>query len=131
MHLSLVLDTPSEPEPDPPPVLHGPPTPSHLIKDGHPTSLYVHTYRPKLIDMRLRFRDEQLHAVGLLGAAKEWSMLHTSHRLALLLLAGIDGELDDLMHKAWREIPHAERIAIASAARTLKRTFAPIRCLTA
>ena len=58
MHLSLVPDTPSEPEPDPPPVLHGPPTPSHLIKDGHPTSLYVHTYRPKLIDMRLRFRDE-------------------------------------------------------------------------
>lgn len=96
-----------------------------------PSPLYLSTYKAKLAEMRSRFAQADTLADGLLGAEREWGLLHSSHRLALLLLAGVDGDISQLAQRAWRELPNAERLAIASAARTLKRSLAPLHCLTA
>ena len=55
--------------------------------------------------------------------SREWARLSVEHRMALLLLAGIDGELSMLAQRAWREMPGPERDAIKAEARRMKSAF--------
>lgn len=51
--------------------------------------------------------------------SREWSAMQLTHRMAVMLLAGIDGELSDLSRRAWREFTPAERLAVQVAIRSL------------
>ena len=60
----------------------------------------------------------------------EWTRLEQGHKMALLLLAGIDGDLAALSHRAWRELPEPERQAIKSEARAMKKSFGAVSALS-
>ena len=55
--------------------------------------------------------------------SREWSGLSVGHRMAMLLLAGVDGDLADLATRDWRELPGPEREAIKSEVRAAKAAF--------
>ena len=58
--------------------------------------------------------------------SKEWAALEVGHRMALLLLSGIDGDIGELSERDWREIPHVEQQAIRVEVRAAKKAFAAI-----
>ena len=62
--------------------------------------------------------------------ALEWRRLDQGHRMALLLLAGIDGDLSVLSLREWRELPEPERQAIKDQVRHAKRAFAAVAALS-
>ncbi|MDR0204395.1 MAG: hypothetical protein LBJ40_19820 [Delftia acidovorans] len=62
--------------------------------------------------------------------AREWSGLHIGTRMAALLLAGIEGEMEELALREWRELPPPERTAIKAQIRYLADDMAGLRSLT-
>lgn len=62
--------------------------------------------------------------------AREWSGLHVGTRMAALLLAGIEGEMEELALREWRELPPPERAAIKAQVRYLADEMAGLRSLT-
>lgn len=52
---------------------------------------------------------------------QEWFALPEDLRMAILLLARIDGDLQALAHRDWRETPPPERAAIKAVSRSVKR----------
>lgn len=62
--------------------------------------------------------------------ALEWARLDQGHRMAMLLLAGIDGDLSALSLRAWRELPEPERQAIKAQVRQAKRAFSAVAALS-
>lgn len=62
--------------------------------------------------------------------SREWARLEHGLRMSLLLLAGVDGELTDLSHRDWRELPEAERMAIKREARAARQGFQALHALT-
>lgn len=52
---------------------------------------------------------------------QEWFSLPMDLRMAILLLAGVDGDLQALANRDWRETPPPERAAIKTASRAIKR----------
>jgi hypothetical protein len=63
------------------------------------------------------------------AAAREWAGLLHEHRMALLMLAGIDGDLGDLGERSWLEIAEDERVRIRAAARSLQKDVRPLAAL--
>lgn len=69
------------------------------------------------IKAQLRDRAEQIRA-DILGRQKvdartrEWASILLEYRMALLLLAGVDGDLQALARKAWGEFTDDEKIAL-------------------
>ena len=61
--------------------------------------------------------------------SKEWSHIGHEQRVMLMMLAGIDGDLDALAARAWREFTPPERSAIKSEVRTAKRAFVRLSAL--
>lgn len=55
--------------------------------------------------------------------SREWALMLVEHRMAILMLAGIDGELGALARKAWVEFTPDERGAIQVAVRSLARSL--------
>lgn len=62
--------------------------------------------------------------------AREWSTLHISIRMSVLLLAGIEGELEELGRREWRELPPPERNAIKAQIRYMADEMAKLHSLT-
>ncbi|ATH13808.1 hypothetical protein CHL79_15940 [Delftia acidovorans] len=62
--------------------------------------------------------------------AREWTSLHISTRMTAVLLAGIEGEMEELAHREWRELPPPERTAIKAQLRYLADELAGLRSLT-
>lgn len=60
--------------------------------------------------------------------SREWSMLHGEHRMALMMLAGLDGDLGVLASKGWQEFTLGERGSIQVALRSL---YAGLKVATA
>ena len=59
---------------------------------------------------------------GISAAAIEWVSLPLELRMALLLLAGVDGDLSSLGRRAWGEFTPPERAAVQVATRgTIKQ----------
>ena len=52
---------------------------------------------------------------------QEWFGLPEDLRMAILLLAQVNGNLQDLIQRDWRETPPPERAAIKAATRSIKR----------
>ena len=62
--------------------------------------------------------------------SREWARLAETHRMALMLLAGVDGDLGVLAQRHWRELPEPERIALKAEARFARREFSRLHALT-
>lgn len=62
--------------------------------------------------------------------AMEWAALPVNVRMCALLLAGIEGNLEELGLREWRELPPPERAAIKAEIRHLADAMAPLRSLT-
>lgn len=62
--------------------------------------------------------------------AMEWAALPVNVRMCALLLAGIEGDLEELGLREWRELPPPERAAIKAEVRHLADAMAPLRSLT-
>lgn len=60
----------------------------------------------------------------------EWSRMDQGLRMAMLLLAGVDGDLVALSHRAWRELPEPERQAIKAQIRHAKRSLSAVSALS-
>ena len=62
--------------------------------------------------------------------SREWAGLETGHKMAMLLLAGIDGDLVELSGRAWRELPVTEREIIKVEVRSAKAAFSRLMALS-
>lgn len=62
--------------------------------------------------------------------AREWAALPVNVRMCALLLAGIEGDLEELGLREWRELPPPERAAVKAEIRHLADAMAPLRSLT-
>lgn len=120
-----------------------------LQADDAPAPEYRPEYRPvdppalpeayqrlSVRDCRIRLRDLQREAAqrasnGRSGSAesREWAGLASHYRMALVLLAGIDGEIEELALRDWREMPPPERDAIRRQIRALRSCLLPLRAL--
>ena len=60
----------------------------------------------------------------------EWAKLDLGHRMAMMLLAGVDGDLGELAQRAWRELPPTEREAIKAEVRAAKAAFSRLMALS-
>ena len=87
-------------------------------------------------DCRIRLRQLQREAAQRAGngryasaESREWTCLASHHRMALVLLAGIDGEIEELALRDWREMPPPERDAIRRQVRALRTSLLPLRAL--
>jgi len=78
-----------------------------------------------------RLGDLRQHRDGRCGSAesREWAGLASHYRMALVLLAGIDGEIEELALRDWREMPPPERDAIRRQIRALRSCLLPLRAL--
>ncbi|WEM00707.1 hypothetical protein [Delftia tsuruhatensis] len=120
-----------------------------LQADDAPAPEYRPEYRPvdppalpeayqrlSVRDCRTRLRELQREAAqrasnGRSGSAesREWAGLASHYRMALVLLAGIDGEIEELALRDWREMPPPERDAIRRQIRALRTCLLPLRAL--
>lgn len=104
-----------------------PAAPKHLKKPV--TSLTVPESRERL---RL-LRDGLLHKASggmwMDGESREWARISHEHRMMVMMLAGISGDLDALAARAWREFTPAERAAVKGEMRAVKRTFSAVAAL--
>jgi hypothetical protein len=62
--------------------------------------------------------------------SREWARMSVTHRMALMLLAGVDGDLGALAQRSWRELPEPERLALKAEARFARHEFARLHALT-
>lgn len=62
--------------------------------------------------------------------SREWAGLETGHKMAMLLLAGVDGELVELASRDWRELPAPERDTIKREVRSAKAAFSRLMALS-
>ena len=60
----------------------------------------------------------------------EWFALPHAHRMAVMLLAGIDGELATLARRSWPEFSDPEKVAVQVAIRSLRESLAGCHSLT-
>lgn len=60
----------------------------------------------------------------------EWRKLDLGHKMAMLLLAGVDGDLVTLADRDWRELPKVERDAIKAEVRAAKLAFSRVVALS-
>lgn len=124
-----------------------------LQADGAPAPEYQPEYQPEyrpvdppalpeayqrlsVRDCRIRLRELQREAAqrasnGRSGSAesREWAGLASHYRMALVLLSGIDGEIEELALRDWREMPPPERDAIRRQIRALRTCLLPLRAL--
>lgn len=63
------------------------------------------------------------------AASKEWAGVSQDHRVFIMLLAGMDGDLDVLAGRAWREFTPPEREAISAQIRSTRRAFSHVTAL--
>jgi len=79
-------------------------------------------------------RDEYTHIAtrGRMSDSEsvEWRALDLGHRMSMLLLAGVDGDLVALADRDWRELPATERDAIKREVRAAKAAFSRLVALS-
>ena len=63
------------------------------------------------------------------AGALEWSRQEHVHRMAFLLLAGVDGELSELAGRAWLELPNPEREAVRLQIRSMRKAMQSVYVL--
>ncbi|WP_284336738.1 hypothetical protein [Comamonas sp. NoAH] len=101
--------------------------PKHLNKPAE--SLTVPEARERLRILRDRLLQKASAGRWHDAESKEWSHIGHEQRVMLMMLAGIDGDLDALAARAWREFTPPERAAIKSEIRAARRTFSRVAAL--
>lgn len=104
-----------------------PAKPKHAGKAA--TSLTVLEIRERLKDQRDVLVRKASFGVWFDGESREWARVGHEHRMMVMMLAGIGGDLDTLASRAWREFTPAERDAVKSEMRAAKRTFSSVAAL--
>lgn len=85
--------------------------------------------KAKLAALRDDIVDRQSRGRFICAESQEWAKLEMGHKMALLLLSGIDGDIGDLAERDWREIPYPEQQAIRIEVRAVKRAFAAVAAI--
>lgn len=93
------------------------------------TSLTVPEIRERLKDQRDGLLRKASLGMWFDGESREWARIGHEHRMMVMMLAGISGDLDVLASRAWREFTPAERDAVKSEMRAAKRTFSAVAAL--
>src|SRR5256885_13698789 len=108
------------------------PAPEYRPED--PPALPEAYQRLSVQDCRIRLRELQREAAqrcanGRCGSAesREWAGLASHYRMALVLLAGIDGEIEELAPRDWRGKAPPGRHAIPPQIRAPRRCPPPPR----
>lgn len=83
----------------------------------------VQHHRQRLRDIADKIRAERAGRESLCRRAAEWLAMPAMHRMAVLLLAGIDGDLAKLSRRSWAEFTTPEKIAVQVAIRSLKTSL--------
>ena len=104
-----------------------PPKPKHLGKPA--ASLSVPEARERLRTLRDGLLQKASGGVWMDGESREWARISHEHRMMVMMLAGISGDLDALAARAWREFTPAERAAVKGEMRAAKRTFSAVAAL--
>lgn len=104
-----------------------PPKPKHLGKPA--ASLSVPEARERLRTLRDELLQKASGGVWMDGESREWARVSHEHRMMVMMLAGISGDLDALAARAWREFTPAERAAVKGEMRAAKRTFSAVAAL--
>lgn len=104
-----------------------PAKPKHTGKAA--TSLTVPELRERLKAQRDALLVKASHGVWFDGESREWARIGHEHRVMVMMLAGIDGDLQMLATRAWREFAPAERAAVKTELRAAKRTFSAVAAL--
>lgn len=98
--------------------------------EGKPVDkLTVPELRERLRTQRNELLVKASHGVWFDGESREWAGIGHEHRMMVMMLAGISGDLDALASRAWREFAPAERDAVKSEMRAAKRTFSAVAAL--
>lgn len=87
------------------------------------------SYRRLFGDLRSEFVHLSSRGRWSDAESREWAALSEAHRMVLLLLGDIDGDLAALARRAWLEIPDPERQEIKAQARYLRQAFGRIYSL--
>ena len=82
-------------------------------------AICVPSIRQSLRDVADKIRAEKLAMLGRCLRSIEWGNVPMAHRMGVLLMAGIDGDLSDLSRKAWPEFAPMEQESITVAIRSL------------
>lgn len=91
----------------------------------------VQTERAKLREMVDKIRGDLERKAGRCLRSVEWGGVPLAHRMAVLLMAGIDGDLQDLARKAWAEFTPAEKNSVGVAMRSLHASLHACNALRA
>jgi hypothetical protein len=75
--------------------------------------------RQKLREIADKARAEIQQRAGRCLRGIEWGNIPLAHRMAVLLMAGVDGDLQELARKSWPEFTPGERESIAVAIRSM------------
>lgn len=106
---------------------HKPAKPKHEGKDA--SNLSVPELRERLKAQRDALLGKASFGVWFDGESREWAHISHEHRMMVMLLAGISGDLDALATRAWREFTPAERAAVKTEMRAAKRAFSSVAAL--
>jgi len=87
--------------------------------------------RERLREQAEQIRSDIARKVPGSARSREWSGLMPEQRMALLLLAGIDGDLQRLEKKRFAEFVDSEKIALQVAIRALYAGLNGAPCLRA
>lgn len=104
-----------------------PAKPKHLCKPA--ASLSVPEARERLRLLRDGLLQKASGGMWMDGESREWARISHEHRMMVMMLAGISGDLDALAARAWREFTPAERAAVKAEMRAAKRTFSAVAAL--
>lgn len=104
-----------------------PTKPKHVSKAA--ATLSVPEARERLRTLRDELLVKASGGVWFDGESREWARIGHEHRMMVMMLAGIDGDLQALAVRAWREFTPAERAAVKSEMRAAKRTFSNVAAL--
>ncbi len=79
----------------------------------------VRAERQKLRDIADKIRADLQAKQGRCLRSMEWGNIPLPHRMAVMLMAGIDGDLGALARKGWQEFTPMEQETVAVALRSL------------
>lgn len=104
--------------------------PKKPVHEGKPAKmLTVQEARERLKVQRDKLLQKASMGVWFDGESREWSRISHEHRVMIMMLAGIDGDLEMLASRAWREFTPAERDSVKCQMRLAKRTFSNVAAL--
>ena len=94
-----------------------------------PTPVAV-AHRPRLRVLQDEFVQRATKGRYSDAESLEWARLSHEHRMALMLLGGVDGDLVALANRDWRELPDPEREAIKAEARRARKVYGALFALS-